>query len=127
MLYDGVMRDKTTHNTKPFSLRLSVEERERLEQLAGVMPLGEYIRSRLLDNPRPRKYKKRMSEEHKLIVQILAQLSATRIPQNINQIAKAVNSGVLVVSPETKENILAAQEAVTSMRKMLLKALGQTL
>ena len=121
------MRDKTTHNTKPFSLRLSVEERERLDQLAGSMPLGEYIRSRLFDNPRPRKYKKRISEDQKIIVQIWAQLSATRIPQNINQIAKAVNSGILVVSPETKENILAAQEAVTSMRKMLLKALGQTL
>jgi len=30
--------------TPPFSLRLTFEERARLEELAGDMPLGAYIR-----------------------------------------------------------------------------------
>ena len=34
----------------PFSLRLSFEERARLEELADGQPLGAYIRSRLLDD-----------------------------------------------------------------------------
>ena len=34
--------------TPPFSLRLTVEERKRLDELAGNQPLGSYIRNRLL-------------------------------------------------------------------------------
>ena len=34
----------------PFSLRLTVEERSRLDQDAGNVPLGAYIRSRLFDD-----------------------------------------------------------------------------
>ena len=32
-----------TTKTPPFSLRLTFEERARLEELAGDMPLGAYI------------------------------------------------------------------------------------
>ncbi|SFN98822.1 hypothetical protein [Nitrosospira briensis] len=35
-------------STPPFSLRLTVEERKRLDELAGNRPLGSYIRDRLL-------------------------------------------------------------------------------
>ena len=38
-------------NPPPFSLRLTFEERARLERDAGDMPLGAYIRSRLFDQP----------------------------------------------------------------------------
>jgi hypothetical protein len=34
--------------TPPFSLRFTIEERKRLNEMAGTQPLGSYIRDRLL-------------------------------------------------------------------------------
>lgn len=34
--------------TPPFSLRFTIEERKRLDEMAGNQPLGSYIRDRLL-------------------------------------------------------------------------------
>ncbi len=41
------VRDGKRKTPPPFSLRLSFEERARLERDAGDMPLGAYIRERL--------------------------------------------------------------------------------
>tara|TARA_R110002073_G_scaffold144546_2_gene296672 strand:+ start:78 stop:404 length:327 start_codon:yes stop_codon:yes gene_type:complete len=38
-----------TKKTPPFSLRLTFEERARLEQLTGDMPLGSYIKKKVFD------------------------------------------------------------------------------
>lgn len=38
----------------PFSLRLTHEERSRLEYDAGDQPIGAYIRSKLFDDAQPR-------------------------------------------------------------------------
>lgn len=55
---------------RPFSLRLTFEERGRLEKDAGNMPLGAYIRSRLFDKPasdrRPRRYKRPVKDDQAL-------------------------------------------------------------
>ena len=110
----------------PFSLRFSFEERAKLEQEAGNQPLGTYIRSQLLENPTPRKRKRRKkpSRNNKLLGKILGQLGASRIASNLNQIARAINSGSLIVSPETEKAIRDACKAVIAMRYMLMRALG---
>ena len=53
-------KGKQRRNTlPPFSLRLTVEERSRLEYDAGDQPIGAYIRSKLFDDAQPRPRRRR--------------------------------------------------------------------
>ena len=45
---------------------------------------------------------------------------------NLNQLAKAVNTGSLPVSPETEADLVAACEEVKALRIDLLRALGKS-
>jgi hypothetical protein len=51
-------------------------------------------------------------------------LGQSRLSSNLNQLAKAVNTGALPVTPETESEIVAACASVTAMRYDLLNALG---
>lgn len=110
----------------PFSLRLTFEERAKLEQDAAGMSLGGYIRSRLLDPNRtpPRRRGKFPVKDHRALAQLLAMLGQSRLANNVNQLAKAANSGSLPVTPETEEALLTAAREVAQMRELLIKALG---
>ena len=57
----------------PFSLRLTFEERAKLERDAAGMALGAYIRSRLLDpeTVAPRKRGKFPVKDHQALAQLL--------------------------------------------------------
>lgn len=111
---------------KPFSLRLTFEERAALEDAAGEMPLGAFIRSRLLGDQveKPRRKRRAPVEDKKALGQVLGELGKSRIANNLNQMARAVNSGSLHVTPEAEAAILEACADVRHMRMELLKALG---
>ena len=49
------MTDERRKNAPPFSLRLTVEERQKLDAAAGPQTLGDYIRSQLFETPSVRK------------------------------------------------------------------------
>ena len=119
----------TKRKPTPFSLRLSTEEREYLDTQSGDTPLGEYIRSKILDNPLPRrrqkKRKKQPIKDHQILAQIFALLNATHIPSNLNQIATAINNNALILTPETESAVREACEAVISIRDNISKALGR--
>jgi len=72
---------------------LSQEEREQLKRAAGDMPLSAFIRSFLPFDPTQRK------------------------------IAKALNSGSLLITPDTEELIQEACKAIIQMHGMLMRAL----
>lgn len=112
---------------RPFSLRLTFEERARLEKDAGNMPLGAYIRSRLFDKPAsdrsPRRCKRPVKDDQAL-GQLLGELGRARIANNLNQLAKAANSGSLPLTPETEKSIREACEGIHWMRIALMQALG---
>ncbi|MDF0665675.1 MAG: hypothetical protein P0119_06315 [Nitrospira sp.] len=58
----------------PFSLRLTFEERARLEREAGDMPLGTYIRFKLSDKPasdRPTRKATRPAKDHQVPASVL--------------------------------------------------------
>lgn len=63
-------------------------------------------------------------KDHEALARVLAALGHTRIANNLNQLAKAVNIGVLPVNAETESDISEACAAVTSMRRDLMQALG---
>lgn len=110
----------------PFSLRLTFEERAKLEQDAAGMSLGGYIRSQLLDpNRTPRRRRGKFPvKDHRALAQLLAMLGQSRLANNVNQLARAANSGSLPVTPETEEALLTAAREVEQMRALLIKALG---
>ena len=119
------MSDKKTHKPSPFCLRLSQEERARLEYEAGDTPLGTYIRSRLFESPTPRKRRmKRPVKDHKTLAELLTKLGASRIANNLNQLAHAANSGSLLLMPEIEEELRQALADIAWMRKALMKSLG---
>lgn len=74
----------------PFSLRLSETERARIERDAAGMPIGGYIRSRLFgEEAAPRRRGKFPVKDHKLLAQALGKLGASRLANNLYQIANA--------------------------------------
>jgi len=111
----------------PFSLRLSFEERARLERDAAGMSLGAYIRERLFgEDAAPRKTRGKFPvKDHEALGRVLAALGSSRLSSNLNQLAKAVNTGSLPVTPETEEDLREACAAVLVMREELLNALGR--
>jgi hypothetical protein len=112
----------------PFSLRLTFDERAALEQSAGSRPLGAYIRSKLFAGAeKPRKARKRTRKplkDEKALSELLGKLGESRLASNLNQLAKATNSGSLPVTPDTEKALQAACNDVRFMRILLMKALG---
>src|SRR5688572_27665544 len=102
-------------NYPPVSVRLSKEERERLDAEAGSLSVSSYIRHRLFEAPTPRRAYRRPVQDDKALGEVLAALGQSRIGNNLNQLAKAVHSGSLPVTPETEAAILAACASVQQM------------
>ena len=59
------------------------------------------------------------------LAKVLAALGASRLSQNLNQLARAVNIGAFPVTPETDAELREACRAVVDMRDELLRALGK--
>lgn len=79
----------------PFSLRLSPEERARLEREAAGLSLGAYIRSRLFgaDAASPPKSRGKFPvKDHKALAQAIGLLGQARIASNLNQLARAAHT-----------------------------------
>lgn len=110
----------------PFSLRLSENERQKLESQAGVMPLSSYIKSVVFadDAPKYRKRRKPPVAEQQLLAQVLARLGQTRHANNLNQIAKGLNQGTIVIDEELEADLNAAIVDIAWMRLTLMQALG---
>ena len=58
---------------------------------------------------------------------MLACLGASRIANNLNQLAKHANSGSFYFDRETKAQLGAACEDIRAMRQLLMQALGMKL
>ncbi|MEW8073541.1 MAG: plasmid mobilization relaxosome protein MobC [Candidatus Thiodiazotropha sp.] len=112
----------------PFSLRLTFEERAALEKEAGNKPLGAHIRSKLFAGEEaPRRVRTRTRkplEDDRALARVLGELGKARLANNLNQLARAVNTGSLPVTPDTEAAIKEACAAVQDMRSDLMHALG---
>ncbi|MBC7147458.1 MAG: hypothetical protein H5U24_19010 [Thioclava marina] len=111
----------------PFSLRLTYEERARLDAERGSKTLAAYIRERLFGvDAAPRKKRGNSPVQDKeALGRMAGALGQSRLSQNMNQLAKAVNSGSLPVTPETEAEIKEACREISEMRAELLAALGK--
>lgn len=97
----------------------------KLDADAGSLPIGAYIRSCLFENPSTRKRKfRRPVQDEQLLVQVLGALGRSRLSSNLNQLAKAIHSGALPVTPETEKAVLLACFQINAMSTHLVQALG---
>ena len=112
----------------PFSIRFTFEERARLDVERGRSALSAHIRDCLFgDDVAPRqKSGKSPVKDGEALGRLLGALGGSRLSSNLNQLAKAVNTGSLSVTPETEADIVAACEEVKALRADLLRALGKS-
>jgi hypothetical protein len=113
--------------TPPFSLRLTFEQRARLEQEAAGSSLSAYIHERLFGAEAPparRKRGKSPVKDQQAIAELLAKLGQSRLSSNLNQLARLANLGALPVTPDTETAIIEAADDIAAMRKLLIEALG---
>ena len=111
----------------PFSLRLTFEERARLERDAAGTPLGAYMRQRLLEDSSaapPRRRHQFPVKDRQALLQALGLLGQSRLANNLNQLAKAANLGTLPVGPDTEADLQEAVRDVAMIREAILKAIG---
>ncbi len=109
----------------PFSLRLTPRERARLEELAGSQPIGTYIRARLFgEEADTRRKLRRPRVDDQKLAHVLAELGRSRLAQNMNQIARAANTGTLEASPELNAELQDACKTVRILRETLMAAIG---
>lgn len=118
----------TPSNQPPatFTLRLTPEDRRRLERDATGMSLGAYVRWRLLDpdTPPPRYRGKFPVKDHQALSRVLAALGQSRIANNLNQLAAAAHIGALPVTPDVEADLHEAVRHVAAMRNALFDALN---
>lgn len=109
----------------PFSLRLTFEERARLEKMAGGSSLGAYIRKRLFgDDAAPRATRQRRPTLDRVeLARALSALGNSRLASNMNQIAKAIHNGTLPLGPELEADLIQACVDIQTMRESLMRAL----
>lgn len=109
----------------PFSIRLSEAERARLAREAGDAPLGAYIKAKALGASALRTRRSGLAiEDRTALAQALAILGRSRLASNLNQLAHAVNIGVLPVTPETEAELVECVRDVRELRSLLVRALG---
>ena len=79
----------------PISLRVTFEEKANLEKAAAGMSLSAFIRWKLFDpsSPPPHRRGAFPVKDHRALAQLLAMLGQSRLANNVNQLAKAANTG----------------------------------
>ncbi len=109
----------------PFSLRLSNREREELKELADGEPLGRFIRDAIFKHEqRPPRNRKPSVADREALSKLLGMFGRSRIANNINQLAKAANSGSLPVNHDVIQGLNDAVENIKWIRDTLITALG---
>lgn len=110
----------------PFSLRLSFEERQQLEEDSGRQSISAYIKSRLFDPDAPVKQARGLYpvKDHEALSQALGLLGQSGLAKRLAELAEAARIGALPVEDETEKALRRACDDVRVMRQFLLAALG---
>jgi len=121
----GRRREKPDYG-KPVSVRFTQEERVELERKAGNLTLSAYVRSRCIGDEAAahRTRGKHPIKDFEELGRVLGALGRSQLSNNLNQLARAANSGTLGLPHETQAAIEDAADDITFIRVSLVKALG---
>ena len=122
MFLKGTLFNMTAKRPPPFSLRLSAEERERIERLAKDMPLGAYIKACAL-NPKiaTEIHAAPKQSRRAALGMIIARLGS--IAQTLKLIRAALECGALDFEPETEGALRTACADLAKIKAMVMGAL----
>jgi len=111
---------------KPVSVRFTQEERVELERKAGDLTLSAYVRARCIGEEASahRTRGKRPIRDFEELGRVLGALGRSQLSNNLNQLARAANSGTLGLPHETQAAIEDAADDINFIRESLVKALG---
>lgn len=119
---------KTDHNiTRPFSLRLTLEERAQLEKRAGSRALGHYIRECLFAGAKSSNRVSRGQfpvKDRTALAQVLALFGISEFGAHLTGLARAARIGVLPVTEETEAQLQRACADIAAIKSLIMKALG---
>jgi hypothetical protein len=121
------MASKNDKYAPPCSIRLTVEERKKLEAYAGDMTLSDFIRSRLFDVPSPRKKFRRLRADQVLLAKIWVELRHQHISNNLNRVVKAIEEGELETSDRLDMQLHLLRSDLRRLRRYIREALGHDL
>ncbi|WP_299825380.1 hypothetical protein [uncultured Roseobacter sp.] len=126
-LFAKASSGKTRTALSPLTLRLTPEERARLEELAAGMTLSAYVRACVFaEDTKLRKSRPAdIVEDKKAAAEALALLGQSRIASNLNQLAYHANIGALIVGETEKADIAEANAHLLAIRTLLMDALGK--
>ena len=121
-----VVSKESKPSKSPITLRVTNEERDRLKSLAAGMSVSAYIRKCIFTGDATRR--KRQShmpvKDQEAMARALALLGASRIANNLNQLAHQANIGSLIMDEDACTEIDEAYAHVRLMRDELVSALG---
>lgn len=111
---------------KPLSVRFTEAERKELECKAGDLTLSAYVRARCIGDEAAahRTRGKRPIKDFEALGRVLGALGRSQLSNNLNQLARAANSGTLGLPQETQASIEDASEDIAFIRAALIEALG---
>lgn len=103
-------------------VRFTEEEYSYIDWARAGLSRHAYVKAQALDpfNP-PKRQRKQPTEYQRYLSEVLARLNATHIPANLNQLAKAANSGSLILTPEVAADLHEARQLLGNIRELLLK------
>ena len=109
----------------PLSIRLSPDERARLEVLAGKQPIGAFVKSRLFaanDNIPPLPNSRPIVNERVGFAKMLGMLAQMDVFLTLKALLKAVGNGHVQLKPETESALNAAFLDLREIRRLLIEA-----
>lgn len=119
-------RQKRKPKYPRITLRLSHDEHEQLITAAKGVSVSSYVRKQVFgENATLRKTRSRVPvKDEQALAEILARLGASKMANNLNQIAYQANCGSLLMDQQTEEEIRMACAQIAWMRVKLIEALG---
>lgn len=114
------------NKTKLIQLRITEADHARLLDAAGDMTLSAYMRAVIFDKElRKVRVNRKPLKDEQALSQALNLLMRSQIAPNLNQIAKAVHCGMVLMPDEAIEALTCAQQELSTTRTLLLKSLGK--
>ena len=111
----------------PLSIRLSANERAWLEEQAGGMPIGTFVKSRLFaanDNTPPRTRNRAPVKDYEELAKVHGKFGRFDVFLTIKGLLKAIENGNIRLKPTTEDVLVSACEDIRDIRHHVMKALG---
>ncbi|ODS22383.1 hypothetical protein AB835_14445 [Candidatus Endobugula sertula] len=109
--------------TYPFTIRFTAEQKALLKSKASDLPLGEYMRRSLLNEPieaidLPK-------DQVKLVASwVLGGIGQSRYAEHLGSIAQSAQQGLVILSPEESAVVIQACADISAIRHKLMRVLG---